>query len=284
AVCPALLWGERGVGEGYGEVMLGTLGVASVALVTLTAPALAVRDQIVRPKPPAAREAAGRLTVDALVDIKHPSAPVWSRDAKWVAFMWDRAGISNLYVVPADASMLPKAVTTDGGPVGGMFWSADSRAIYFTRDGALMRASLDASGPPARLWGVGGGVAASPDGSSVAYIIGGDRGGGIPAVHLRSLADDKDRVVASLAGLSVVAWRDAETLVLVTGTGGEIVFHDQSPSYSGAKIIFRTVEGRPPATLPQGYVLSLKGGTPTKFASVPGARFLDDTHLLAERT
>jgi hypothetical protein len=26
--------------------------------------------------------AAGRLTIDTLIDIKHPGAPVWSRDSK----------------------------------------------------------------------------------------------------------------------------------------------------------------------------------------------------------
>ena len=78
----------------------------------------------VRPQP---ASGTGTLTIDKLIDIRHPSNPVWSRDSRAVAFMWERAGVSNLYVVPADGSTKPVALTTDGQPVAGVFWSADSR-------------------------------------------------------------------------------------------------------------------------------------------------------------
>ena len=37
---------------------------------------------------------AGRLTIDKLIDIEHPSAPVWSRDSQRIAFMSERAGVA----------------------------------------------------------------------------------------------------------------------------------------------------------------------------------------------
>ena len=46
--------------------------------------------------------AAGQsLTIEKLIDIKHPSDPIWSPDGTRVVFIWDRAGVSNLYLVDA---------------------------------------------------------------------------------------------------------------------------------------------------------------------------------------
>src|SRR3954463_2034233 len=86
-----------------------------------------------------ARSADGRLTIEKLIDIKHPSNPVWSRDSKKVAFLWERAGVTDLYVVPADGSAKPAASTTGGNGPNGVFWSADSKSLYFNRGGTLMQ-------------------------------------------------------------------------------------------------------------------------------------------------
>ena len=45
-----------------------------------------------------------KLTIEQLIDIKHPSEPIWSPDGKLVAFVWDRAGVANLYVANADGA------------------------------------------------------------------------------------------------------------------------------------------------------------------------------------
>lgn len=92
----------------------------TAALALLAATALAL--------PIAAQRAAAPITIDQLIDIKHPSNPVWSRDSRRVAFTWERAGVANLYVVPANGSAPPLQLTTDGAPAG-YFWSADSQSI-----------------------------------------------------------------------------------------------------------------------------------------------------------
>src|SRR5215471_14671281 len=78
----------------------------------------------------AAQQAGKPITIDQLIEIKHPSNPVWSRDSRRIAFTWERAGVANLYVVPADGSSTPVPVTNDGVPPGA-FWSPDSRSLLF---------------------------------------------------------------------------------------------------------------------------------------------------------
>src|SRR5450759_5497686 len=122
--------------------------------------------------------AASPLTIEQLIDIKHPSNPVWSRDSKRVAFTWERAGVANLYLVPADGSAKPTQVTTDGVP-GGIFWSADSQTIRFFRGTSLMALPLDGS-PATVVFAdfAGRSVSVSRDGTRIVYLLGGATGGG----------------------------------------------------------------------------------------------------------
>ena len=54
---------------------------------------------MVEAAPPAAMSRAGaRLTIEQLIDIRHPSNPVWSPDGRRVAFLSERAGIANIFV------------------------------------------------------------------------------------------------------------------------------------------------------------------------------------------
>ena len=153
------------------------------------------------------RAASGRLTIDALIDIKHPSSPVWSRDSRRVAFLWDRAGVSNLHVAMADGSGDPLAITNDGGQVAGLFWSAASRNLCFTRGGTLMRGSADGGTPqPAFATPPGTNVTVSPDGTRAAYVKT-EAGATRREIRLRSLMDDSDRLVAAFdGGVTGLAW------------------------------------------------------------------------------
>src|SRR5918992_996231 len=86
---------------------------------------------------------AGALTIDHLVDIKHPSSPVWSPDGKFVVFIWERAGLPNLWLAAADGgSPRPLTAYTDG-QLNSVVWTTDSRAVLFGRGGDAWRVAID---------------------------------------------------------------------------------------------------------------------------------------------
>jgi dipeptidyl aminopeptidase/acylaminoacyl peptidase len=237
----------------------------------------------------------GALTIDALIDIRHPSSPLWSPDSRQIAFVWERAGVADLYVVPADASAAPRALTTDGGAGSGVFWSADSRTVRFTRDGVLMQVAAAGGSAPEPVWDAmpGRGVAASPDGRLVAYIAGGGRNedaGGSSEIHVRSLEDGSDGVVARVpVAIDSVAWTpDGRRLTLASGGGRRSIRHEQTPEYSGSKIIYTVTER---VAVPPGpsFVVPASGGTPVRYDARGGGgrggpRWIDDTHVVVDRT
>jgi len=240
--------------------------------------------------------APGRLTIDQLLDIKHPSSPVWSRDSRSIAFSWERAGVANLYVVPADGSAKPTPVTSDGEPVTGIAWSADSRTIYFMRAGTLVQVAADGSQPPRPVWpqSPGRALVVARDGSRVAYLVGG-ASGGPTEIHVRSLVDGSDRIVAAFDGpMGAVAWTgDGEHLTFTSGGGAQTVRHEQTPGYSGSKIIYTITEiaPGPPA---QSFIVPVSGGEPRAFNAGTGGgfggrggganRWIDSSHFLIDRT
>ena len=267
---------------------------ATSRTIRLIAPAAAL---VVAAAMPLAREqksAPAKLTIDALVEIKHPSNPVWSRDSARVAFMWERAGVSNLYVVPADGSTKPIPITTDGRQVAGVTWSADSKTLYFTSGGTLLQVVPDGRSPPAPANFPARGGTFSPAGDRLAYI---NPAGQASEIHIRSVADGTDRVVTTFAGPAAgLAWSiDATRLTFTSGGGrGQSIRHEQTPDYSGNKIIYTVTENvaGAPGDL---YSVPASGGTPTKHNTGVGGggagggrggannRWLDATRLLVDR-
>ena len=79
------------------------------------------------------------LTIEQLIDIRHPSNAVWSPDGRLVAFLSDRAGIANIFVAEIDAEARPNrpaALTRfSDGLSGGLFWSADSQRVLLSAAG-----------------------------------------------------------------------------------------------------------------------------------------------------
>ena len=230
----------------------------------------------------------GTLSIEKLIDIRHPSNPLWSRDSSKVAFMWDRAGVSNLYVVPADGSTKPVALTSDGQAATGVFWSADSRTVYFLRAGVLMQTGADGAPAPRPVWpqSPGRSLVPSPDGRSVAYVAGGSPS----EIHIRSLNDGTDRTVATFGGaVNAVNWTpDGERLTFTSGGGGKTIRHDQTPEYSGTKIIY-TVNENVPGPPPDAYAVPVSGGSAEKLNTGAtaggrgGLRWLGERHLLVDR-
>src|SRR5262249_51819244 len=100
--------------------------------------------------------------------------------------------------------------------------------------------------------------------------------------------------VATAAGtVNGLAWTaDGKRLTFTTGGGrGNPIYHDVAPSYSGAKIIYRSTENGGGAGA-DNYVVSADGGTPAKYTLGGGFggrggganRWVDATHMLADRT
>ncbi len=229
--------------------------------------------------------AASPLTIEQVIDIRHPSNPVWSRDSRRIVFTWERAGVANLYVVPSDGSAKPAQLTKDGVPPN-VFWSPDSASLLFVRGASLMRLPLDGSAPgprftdfPARSPSV------SPDGTRIVYLS------GATDIRIRSLVDDSDTLVATVSRqITAVSWITDARLSLSAGGGGQTIRHEQTPDYSGAKIIY-TVTERAPGPPADTYVLPVTGGTPIRYAAGggggfggrSGSRWIDATHFLIDR-
>ena len=216
-------------------------GVAAILLVSANGSALAqtaVQKQ--------------KLTIEQLIDIKHPSEPIWSPDGKLVAFVWDRAGVANLYVANADGSGQPKPLTSfSEGQVSGAFWGADGDVVYFPHEGDLWQVAV-AGGAPKAAWSKpdpGSDYVLSPDGKRVAFIRGnrGSRRAAQDESHgsdliIRWLSDGTESTTAhddvSIRG---ILWSPDGSSIAYTA-GSKIVHHDESPSYSGAKLIYRVSE------------------------------------------
>ena len=248
------------------------------AVVVLTVAAAATLTLRAVPAPQATprttpASAAGRLTIDKLIDIKHPSAAQWSADGKTVTFSWDRAGVVTRHVVKADGTSPPVPLAAD--------------------------ASAPAGGAGRRGGGAGGGAAnaaaaqgavTSRDGRRVAYVGGSEAGGSIE-IRVRNADGSNDVKVAAVAGpVAGLAWTPGdERLTFTTGGGrGQQIFHDVAPEYSGAKIIYRATENAPAAPADNWVVATQANSTPTKFTTGGGRgganRWLDGTHILVDRT
>src|SRR5437773_7077750 len=179
-----------------------------------------------------------RLTIEQLIDIKHPSNPVWSPDGKHITFSWDRAGVTTRYVSDLDGrdprpvtEAPPAGATMNGTP------SPDGSRVAFVRSTSMVGSgsiSTVGSGlsrtdaPPGR--GGRGGRGATASGPSELWV--------------RTLADGQEtRIAAMDTGIGGVSWSPDGAYLLFTSGGGAIR-HEQTPPYSGAKIIYTTTENQ----------------------------------------
>jgi dipeptidyl aminopeptidase/acylaminoacyl peptidase len=224
-----------------------------------------------------------RLSIEQLIDIKHPSDPMWSPDGNLVAFVWDRAGVSNLYVAdPTKSDAAPRPLTTfTAGAPSTAFWARDGQRVYFTRGGDLWQVSVS-GGEPAPVWTTPAnesGIVPSPDGVRVAFVRPAAAGGA--DLWTRAIADGSETRIAhddvSIAGAT---WAPGGLHLSYAG-GGKSIRHEQTPEYSGTKIIY-TIAERTPA---QTFVVSARGGKPVAIGPPGGGgvRWLDPQHLVFDR-
>jgi dipeptidyl aminopeptidase/acylaminoacyl peptidase len=227
-----------------------------------------------------------QLTIEQLIDIKHPSDPIWSPDGKRVAFVWDRAGVANLFVVSVDGRGQPMPLTSfTQGQVEGAFWSEDGDVVYFPHDGALWQVAAS-GGAPKPVWNKpdpGSDFVPCPDGRRVAFVRSN------PAtpegvLHgsdliIRWLSDGTESTTAhDEVSIHGIIWSADGSSIAYIG-GSKVIHHDESPSYSGAKLIYRVSEEVPG----QIYALKLAGGKPVAIAKPGedgGLAWLDATHLV----
>jgi dipeptidyl aminopeptidase/acylaminoacyl peptidase len=194
----------------------------------------------------------GALTIEQLLDIRHPSNPVWSADGRQITFTWERAGVSTRYVSSLDGRP-PQPLNEAGAnaPQG--------------RGGSATRTESDGS--------------TSPDTTRVAFVR---TAGDSSELWIRHLSDNREsKLTTHSARISGLSWSPDGEYVLFTVGGGPIR-HEQTPGYSGVKIIYTITENK------QGEAFSIPsaGGTAVPIASggFGARRWLDARHFIFERT
>jgi dipeptidyl aminopeptidase/acylaminoacyl peptidase len=195
-------------------------------------------------------EDSGALTIEKLIDIRHPANAAWSADGRHVTFTWDRAGVSSRYVSDLD-----------GGP---------PRRLSDPAAGEGRGRGSNANGPRGAVDG-----ATSPDGTRLAVARGNE-------LWLRNVADAAEsRLASGDARIAGVGWSPDGAYVLFT-TGGGPIRHEQTPAYSGAKIIYTITENAQGVS----YAVPVAGGTAIALpgGGFGGRRWLDARHFLFERT
>ena len=245
------------------------------------------------------------LTIEQLIDIRHPSNPMWSPDGRHVVFLWDRAGVSKVYVadVPtaSQSAVAPRELTAAGSQLSGAFWAGDG-ALMVLKNGDLWRVPIDGRAASA-VWttpAVESNVVPSPDGARVAFVrsaataAAGARDGGTGRTRggagaggelvVRSLADGRETVVLhdEARPIGALSWSpDGQTIVF--NDVHPPIRHEQTPDYSGTKIIYTITENVPGETS----AVAAAGGTPTPLGMLGGfggRRWLDARHFLVDRT
>jgi dipeptidyl aminopeptidase/acylaminoacyl peptidase len=223
----------------------------------------------------APRRAAG-ITIDALLDIRHPSRAVWSPDGSQIAYVWDRGGVQNVYTSVPGAP--PKAVTTfDAELIDGLAWSHDGAKLLFARGGDLWEAA-PAGSEARRVWTTPEAeatIAVSPDGRRAAFERAGD-------LWVRELASGAEtRLTSTAESESTPVWSpDGAHIAFTSAT---VTRRQDTPEFSGAKLSFNWFE-RTPSDV--GVVPS-SGGAVTIIGRTPGVesspKWVDAQRLVFQR-
>lgn len=154
------------------------LFIAAIAIIALTPQSLTLRAS--------AQTAAGKaaLTHETMWMMKRVGAPVPSPDGKWVVFSVidpaydEKDQVSDLWIVPADASAKPRRLTFSKGGESGAAWSPDSQRLAFSakREGdevsQIYMIDVAAGGEAVRVTSLSTGARSpvwSPDGRALLF-------------------------------------------------------------------------------------------------------------------
>ncbi len=143
-------------------------------------PSLTTQDRLgwpSQPRPDAARFQPQPWNLELLVSIDRIRHPAPSPDGRWIAFVWDRGGTSDLWLLPLQGIPWPIRLTwdrpaqtfwTDAAPR----WNPASTHLVYDADGALYLASL-AGGRPRKLTDYDHDASSpifSPDGKCIYFV------------------------------------------------------------------------------------------------------------------
>lgn len=224
------------------------------------------------------------LTISQLLEIRHPSNPVWSPDGMHIAYLWDRCDIVNLFLVDPGSGMQPRALSHFAdGKVGTIFWSRDGSSIYFVHAHKFWNVPI-AGGEPTVVWTMPddtGQLEPSPDGTQLAAAIPDSSGG--HDIVIRDLTNNSMRTLTRNNGVVYrLLWSpDAQRIAFIGD--GKLNPHDTVPSYSGEKLIYRAIEYAPGRL----YVIGAKGGEAKPLAAheteYAETSWVGNSHLVYER-
>ena len=191
-------------------------------------------------------EAAPELTLEQILDIRHPASPVWSPDGERITFVWDRNQEMDLYSVEPGAGEAPRPLTRWGESyeeIGGLFWGPAGEFLHFVRNGALYRMNPDQPGTLERVFdeepGGESGYSPSPDRTRIAFLRGGD-------LHVRDLDSPTEFPLTGTPDLreGAAVWSPDGRFVAYTVASTEAI--EKTPEISGAKLAFRSRRSAPP--------------------------------------
>jgi dipeptidyl aminopeptidase/acylaminoacyl peptidase len=238
---------------------------------------------------PAAAPRDGALTIEQLLDIKHPSSPVWSPDGRYVVFVWERAGVANLWLAPSDGGS-PRALTsfTDAA-IAAVTWARDSSAVLFGRGGDLWRVDVSGAAPAQPVWQTPEsetGFTWSPDGTRVAFArphaTDGKDGRAVSDLWVRHVATSQEvKLTDGLGAVNPGSWApDGKRLTFGVS---QAVRRERAPAYSGPKIFYSWVE----RTTVDQFAVPMEGGPPVALAASPDSetspRWIDPSRVVLER-
>jgi Tol biopolymer transport system component/predicted Ser/Thr protein kinase len=265
-------------------------GAVALALLAAAGGAMALRHRLL-----VGTVAAGEPKVTPLTtspDLER--YPALSADGRRVAFVWDRAGNSDLYVQDI-GSYSPQRATSDGQPVCCPAWAPDGLSLAFVRmpsgDGAIFTVPVG-GGAPRRLRALtpwfGTKLSFSPDGSAIAFSDRAEPSGPF-VVQVLSLDTLEARPLTAPVGAGLsdgfptfspdgrwiafarVAWTVGSSIYVVRATGGEPrllvrdagLVGDLDWSPDGASVVFWS-----PTSPKRLLRVDLAGGAPAPFWAV----------------